>query len=148
MAGSAQISLVGCLGKDPVLRKSQNNYSMASFPVACDNGYKSDTVIWFEAVAFGPIADACAKYLRKGNMVYITGKFRRDEWMDKATNVLRSRDKVEIQNIDMLDRPRFADKSDAYGEGSEPNLDFTENPSPKSQGATPDFAFDPTSAKK
>lgn len=150
MAGGAFITVVGFVGKEPIKRVVSNDYTCTSFPIACDNGYNSDSVIWFEAVAFGAVGEVCAKHLHRGEMVFITGKFRRDEWVDKETGILRSRDKIELQNIRMLNKPRFAEMNNPMGEATEPEMDFVENPTPQNVAGDnpPSFDFDPSAAKR
>ena len=69
-------SIIGRLGKDPVLRytKGAEPIPVANFSVAVN--YKAageQKTKWFEVVAWRGLGTACANYLKKGSLVYIEG---------------------------------------------------------------------------
>jgi len=59
-----QVMLIGRLTKDPEIRVTNTNISVASFAIAV-NGIK-DEVDYFNIVAWRQLADNCDKYIRKG----------------------------------------------------------------------------------
>lgn len=76
-----RIVLVGRLTKDPELRKSANDVSVATFTLAVDdysqkdaNGQKSTTFL--SIVVFRQAADNVQKFCRKGSLVGVDGKIR------------------------------------------------------------------------
>ena len=76
-----RIVLVGRLTKDPELRKSANDVSVATFTLAVDdysqkdaNGQKSTTFL--NIVVFRQPADNVQKFCRKGSLVGVDGKIR------------------------------------------------------------------------
>lgn len=85
-----KVILVGNLGKDPELRKTQN----AQMPVCTmsiatsdrrkdQNGQWVDQTEWHRVVAFGSTAENCSKYLKKGRQIYIEGKLSTRKWTDQ-----------------------------------------------------------------
>jgi single-strand DNA-binding protein len=85
-----KVILVGNLGKDPELRKTQNaQMPVCSFAIATSDRRKDaagqwiDQTEWHRIVTFGATAENCAKYLKKGRQVYIEGKLVTRKWADQ-----------------------------------------------------------------
>jgi single-strand DNA-binding protein len=79
--------LVGHLGKDPDLKTTQSGKSVCSFSLATTetyNGEKHPT--WHNIVAWGKQAEVLAKYLHKGDAVYIEGRIDNRSYDDKEGN--------------------------------------------------------------
>lgn len=80
--------LVGNLGGDPEL-KTVGERKVCQFSIACNekwtdkNGNKQEHVEWTTVVVWGPQAEACAKYLKKGREVYVKGTKRTRTYDDK-----------------------------------------------------------------
>lgn len=64
-------------------------------------GKDKDGVDWVNIVAFGKLAEICAKYLTKGSQVFISGKFKTDKYQDKDGNDRHST-KIVADNMQML----------------------------------------------
>ena len=86
-----KVTLIGRLGRSPELRHAQSGKSVCTFTLATDSGFgdnrKTD---WHNITAFEKVADNCAKYLRKGALVYIEGRITYDTYEKdgiKRTNV-------------------------------------------------------------
>ena len=71
-----KITLVGNLGRDPEMRYLQDARAVTNFSVATSN-YKKETA-WFRVSVFGPSAEACNQYLRKGSKVLVDGELTYD----------------------------------------------------------------------
>ena len=74
-----RIVLVGRLTRDPELRKTANDYSMATFTIAVDNPpskNREKTTSFIPCVAWGVIAENTAKYVRKGSLVGVDGRLQ------------------------------------------------------------------------
>lgn len=87
--GLNQVNLIGYVGKDPIVRCTSSNVTVASFQIATSENYKpknSKDVIevteWHRIVAFGKIADIVSFYLKQGMLVTVTGKLRTRKWTD------------------------------------------------------------------
>lgn len=72
-----RIILVGRLTKDPELRKSNSDVSIAVFDIAVDNTLKENDgtrgTCFLTCQAFGDKADNIAKFTRKGDKVALDG---------------------------------------------------------------------------
>ena len=70
-----QVVLVGRLGAAPETRTSQGGSVVCKFPLATDRYVKGEkTTSWHRVVTFGKTAEACAQYLEKGRLVYLSGR--------------------------------------------------------------------------
>jgi len=83
MSGVNKVILVGRLGKDPEVRNLENGASVARFTMATSETYKDKTTgerkeltEWHNIVLWRGLADIAAKYLHKGDQVYVEGKLR------------------------------------------------------------------------
>jgi single-strand DNA-binding protein len=81
--------LIGRLGKDPELKRTQNDLAICNFSLATSEKRKDQTGSWVEqtewhnVVVFGQVAENCARYLSKGREVFIEGKIQTRKWQDK-----------------------------------------------------------------
>jgi single-strand DNA-binding protein len=91
MAGSLnKAMIIGNLGKDPESRVTTGGKSVANFTVATtaswtdkETGKREEKTEWHRVVAWGSLAETCAKYLTKGKRVYVEGRLQTREWTDK-----------------------------------------------------------------
>ena len=67
--------IVGNLGADPDVRHTSGGKQVTELRVATSYGAGDNKVTeWFRVVAWEKLADAAAKYLKKGSKVYIEGR--------------------------------------------------------------------------
>lgn len=76
-----KIQIIGRLGKDPATKTSQKGVSVCRMSVATTDRYtvddeKREETQWHTVVAFGSLAENCAQYIRKGQLVYVEGSMR------------------------------------------------------------------------
>ena len=83
-------TIIGNLGADPDLRKTQSGDSVCNLSIATTESWKSkDTgervtkTEWHKVTIWGGTADVAAKYLSKGSKVYIEGKLETRKWQNK-----------------------------------------------------------------
>ncbi len=107
MSGVNKVILVGRLGKDPELRNFENGGSLASFAMATSETYKDkitgekkEITEWHNIVLRKGLAEVAAKYLHKGDMVYIEGKLRTRSW--EKEGVTRYTTEIIGDNMTML----------------------------------------------
>jgi single-strand DNA-binding protein len=88
-----KVTLIGRLGKDPVLKHFSNDNAIAEFSIATDESYKNKEGQKVEQTEWHNIkiptkkqAEIAEKYLRKGALVYIEGKIRTRSYDDKDGN--------------------------------------------------------------
>lgn len=97
-----KIILVGRLGSDPTLRQTKSGISVAQIPVAtsrrtvkaespaptdglgtkAEASYLEETE-WHKVIIWRGQGEACAKYLKKGDKVYVEGSVRTRTYADK-----------------------------------------------------------------
>lgn len=83
--------VIGNLGSDPKVVKSQSGRTVASFTVATterayttsDGQQIPERTEWHNIVCFGKIAEVVQKYLHKGSKVYVEGKMRTRQFEGK-----------------------------------------------------------------
>jgi single-strand DNA-binding protein len=69
-----KLTIIGCLGRDPETRTTQNGSTVCSFSVATTERYKDqEKTTWFKVAAFGKLGEACQKYLSKGKRCAVVG---------------------------------------------------------------------------
>jgi len=74
-----QVTLVGHLTSDPVLRSLPDGRSVCDMRLAV-NDQRDQPPLYIDVASFGPSADACAKYLAKGRAIAVTGRLVYREW--------------------------------------------------------------------
>ncbi len=80
--GLNRCTFIGNLGADPELKHTPSNQSVCNLRLAVNeawkdkSGQKQERVEWVRVVAWGDLADNCAKYLSKGRQVYVEGKMQ------------------------------------------------------------------------
>lgn len=74
------VSLTGRITKDPELRYTPNQKAYIMFTIAVDRGYKdvqgNKLSDFIPCVAWGTQADFIGKYVKKGNLIEITGNIQ------------------------------------------------------------------------
>lgn len=80
-------TILGRTTKDVEVRLSNNGVTMAKFSIASTsittkNNERIENTLFIDALAIGKIGDVAEKYLKKGNLVFITGKLQNDDWTD------------------------------------------------------------------
>ena len=89
MQGLNQVFLLGNVGKDPELRKVNDETSVVSFPLATTtshkdkNGERQDVTEWHNIVAWRGVADNIAKIVKKGDRITINGALKTRSWESK-----------------------------------------------------------------
>jgi single-strand DNA-binding protein len=79
-----QITIVGYLGNDPVMRFTPSGQAVTGFSVAASRSYttndgqKVDETTWFRVSVWGAQAESCNQYLSKGRPVLVVGRLRPD----------------------------------------------------------------------
>ena len=135
MAGSVnKVILVGNLGADPEIRRTQDGRPIANLRVATSESWKDKTTgerrektEWHRVVIFSEgLAKIAEQYLKKGSKVYLEGQLQTRKWTDKE-NVERYSTEVVLQGFNatltMLDRAGgggggASEESDDAGFGS------------------------------
>ena len=82
-----KIMLIGNLGRDPEMRYTPTGRPVTQFSVAVSNskpdgqgGWVDEGTDWFRVSVFGDRAERAAEQLRKGNKVFVEGRFKTREF--------------------------------------------------------------------
>ncbi len=103
-----KVMLIGRLGKDPEVRYTQSGTPVATMNIATDESYtdregkKVDQTEWHRVVVWSRQAENCAKYLRKGSLVFIEGNLQTRQWQDQQGQT-RYMTEVRAQRVQFLD---------------------------------------------
>ncbi len=81
MSGINKVILVGHIGKEPELKTLTDDVLMLCFPLATtevtrQGGIKTEQTEWHNIIMWRALAEAAAKVLTKGTLVYLEGKAR------------------------------------------------------------------------
>src|SRR4051812_32676208 len=107
MAGSVnKVILVGNLGKDPEIRRTNDGRPIANLSVATsetwrdkNSGERKEKTEWHRVVIFSEgLCKIAEQYLKKGAKVYIEGQLQTRKWTDQ-NNVERYSTEVVLQNF-------------------------------------------------
>ena len=106
MAGSVnKVILIGSLGADPEVRKTQDGRSIVNIRLATNDSWtdkqtkeRREKVEWHTVVIFNEqIGKIAQQYLKKGSKVYFEGQLQTRKWQDNA-GVDRYTTEVVLQN--------------------------------------------------
>jgi len=99
-----RIIIVGNLGRDPELRYTAQGTPVCSFSMATNerrkdrNGEMQDHTTWFRITLWNRLAETASQYLQKGKQVYIEGRLRVEEYIDRDG---KPRHSLEVFATDM-----------------------------------------------
>ena len=129
----------GNLTRDPELKALPSGVNVCSMSIATNRVYKDrdgnrqENVDYHNVVVFGVQAENSAKYLTKGNGVYVEGRLQTRSWEKDGTKQYRT----EI----VAERVQFGPKNGSAGSGGEAAA-----PAPASGSKTPTPAADTAKA--
>jgi single-strand DNA-binding protein len=92
MAGSVnKVILVGNVGKDPEIRRTQDGRPIANLSIATseswrdkNSGEKREKTEWHRVVVFSePLCKVIEQYVKKGAKLYIEGQLQTRKWQNK-----------------------------------------------------------------
>jgi single-strand DNA-binding protein len=134
MSGSVnKVILVGNLGADPEIRRTQDGRPIVNLRIATseswrdrNSGERREKTEWHRVVIFNEgLAKVCEQYLKKGMKVYIEGALQTREWEDQQGQK-RFSTEVVLQGFNstltMLDSPgggRGGAGGDDFGGGGD-----------------------------
>ena len=93
MAGSVnKVILIGNLGKDPEIRRTQDGRPIANLNVATsetwrdkNTGERKERTEWHRVVIFNEgLSKIAEQYLKKGSKVYLEGQLQTRKWQDQS----------------------------------------------------------------
>lgn len=84
-----RVQLIGNLGQDPELKKTEKGKSVARFSLATTESYRNadgqkvEETTWHNLVAWNGLADIAGKYLKKGREIAVEGRISHRQYEDK-----------------------------------------------------------------
>ena len=131
MAGSVnKVILVGNLGADPEIRRTQDGRPIANLRVATseswrdrNTGERREKTEWHRVVIFSEgLCKIAEQYLRKGSKVYLEGQLQTRKWQDQSGQDRYSTE-VVLQGFNatltMLDGRSDSSMGGGYGGGGQ-----------------------------
>jgi len=96
-----RVTLLGCLGKDPVTKEigstKKSYFSIATTEHGKDGKEYTD---WHTIIAWGAVCDVVDKYLKKGSWVLIEGPLRQRSYEKDGAKTYVT--EVELRSLHML----------------------------------------------
>jgi single-strand DNA-binding protein len=93
MASVNKVIIIGNIGKDPDVRRTQDGQAVANVSIATTDKWKDkatgdmkEATEWHRVVFFNRLAEIAGEYLKKGRSVYVEGRLRTRKWTDKDGN--------------------------------------------------------------
>lgn len=123
MASVNKAILVGNLGADPEIRRTQDGKAIANLRLATsetwrdkNSGERKERTEWHRVVIFNEgLAKVAEQYLRKGSKVYVEGQIQTRKWTDKDGQEKYSTE-IVLQGfggtLTMLDKPSGGEREE------------------------------------
>ena len=103
-----KVMLVGNVGIDPEVRTTESGVKVARLRLATSERYtdkqsgeKKELTEWHTITLWRGLADIVDRYVHKGSQLYIEGRLRTREWVDKD-NVKRYTTEILADNMQLL----------------------------------------------
>lgn len=90
MASLNQCNFIGRVGKPPETRYAASGDAITNISIAVDDSYKDkqgnkvDKCEWVNVTFFGKLAEIAGEYLKKGSLIFVTGKMETRKFTDKS----------------------------------------------------------------
>ncbi len=108
-----KLMFIGNLGRDPEMRYTPSGRPVTQFTVAVNQSTKNqqtgewtEETDWFRVSIWGDRAERAAEQLRKGNRVFVEGRFKSREYETQEGQKRVSLDVTADQVINLERRPR------------------------------------------
>jgi single-strand DNA-binding protein len=98
--------LIGRVGKDVEVRNLDNGNMVANFSIATTekwkdkSGEKKEETSWHNIVIWGKLAEIAQKYVKKGDLIYVSGKSKTRSW--EKDGITRYTTEVYVDDLKML----------------------------------------------
>ncbi len=118
MSGSLnKVMLIGNLGDDIKMHHFEDGGCVGRFPIATNENYTNkqtgEKVInteWHNIIVRNKAAEICNKYLKKGDKVYVEGKFKTRKWQGED-GIQRYSTEVHVNEFNFLNNKSELDSS-------------------------------------
>ena len=103
-----EAKIIGHLGRDPESKTLPGGDTVTNFSIATTEKWKDkntgeakEATEWHRISMFGKLADIAAKYLKKGSLVYVSGKLVTRKYTD-ANGVEKYSTEIKADTMKML----------------------------------------------
>lgn len=72
------VELIGRVGRDPEMRYTSNGKAVVGFSLAT-NEMGKDKTTWHNITAWEKLAEVCEQYVKKGDLIYLSGRIEYTE---------------------------------------------------------------------
>ena len=136
----SKVMIIGNLGRDPEMRYTPNGRAVTEFSVAVTHSardpqtgeWADESTDWFRVTVWGDRAERTAEQFRKGNRVFVEGRFRTREFERKDGTKGISLE-ITADNVIALER-RSRDEEGSFGA---PAGGFDRQPAPAGGSVRP-----------
>jgi single-strand DNA-binding protein len=119
-----KVMIIGNLGSDPEMRYTPNGRAVTQFNVAVNQSTKNqqtgewvEETDWFRVSVWGDRAERMAESLRKGNKVFVEGRFRTREF-EGRDGQKRTALEITADSIVNLERRPRGDEEGSFAGGA------------------------------
>lgn len=119
-----KFEIIGRLTKDAEIRYTKENKKVVSFTIAVNNTKEDST--FFKINAFNGTADLIEKYTKKGDLIYIDGMVRNNNYADKEGKKHYEYEFV-ANKVEFLSRVNKEEKKENKKADSQVYADFGNN---------------------
>ena len=119
-----KVMIIGNLGSDPEMRYTPNGRAVTQFNVAVNQSTKNqqtgewvEETDWFRVSVWGDRAERMAESLRKGNKVFVEGRFRTREF-EGRDGQKRTALEITADSIVNLERRPRGDEEGTFAGGA------------------------------
>jgi single-strand DNA-binding protein len=102
-----EVKLIGRVGNDPQVKYLESGTAVCNCTLATSEKYKNqqgetvENTEWHDLEIWGKLANIFDQYVRKGDLLYISGSIKTDTWENEAGEK-RSRKKIKVLSMKML----------------------------------------------
>ena len=113
-----QCNFMGRLGRDPETRYTEGGKAVCNISIACSEKHKGEErTVWVPVIFWEKLAEIATQYLRKGSLIFVSGRLQTRSWEDKEGNK-RSTTEIVGKEMKMLDGKKDGGgKTEAQGGG-------------------------------
>lgn len=110
-----KVILIGNVGSDPEVKKTENGTTVANLRLATTEKYRNkdgesvEQTEWHNIVLWRGLAEIVEKYVKKGMRLYIEGRLRTRSW-DDQNGVKRYSTEIYADNMQMLSYKKDGDE--------------------------------------
>lgn len=125
-----KFQIIGRVGKDPETREIGDS-KVTKFPVAHSEKYKKNGEIveqttWVTVEAWDKTGDILAKYVQKGDQIFIEGTPKAEAWSDKEGNA-KSNLVVRVRDFAFLGSNKKNSNTEQPKDANQPSVNTSED---------------------